>query len=471
MNKKKALLKNTLVIALGRMSTQLVSFLLLPLYTIFLSPGDYGAVDLLLNYIALLVPVLTVQLEMASFRFLVDARGSEAEKRRVISNVLHVIVPIFLLCTGLFLVLTAYVSIPHAALIILNVAAMLFANLFLQFARGIGENKQYALASVVAGVVTLLVAIVAIVFLRLGAEGVLIAAALANVVCSIYLFFALRLYRYIRFRNRDTVLQKQLLAYSLPLVPHSISWWAINIADRTIIAIVIGVAANGIYAVANKYAAIFTTVAFIFGMSWTEAASLHINAKDRDRFFSQTINASIKVFGALALMLIAYIPLVFPFIIDAAFAEAYLYIPLLVIGAFLSAVVGLYNAIYVAKKLTRQVATTSLVAAAISIALNLALISFIGIYAAALSTIIAYLAMVLYRHHDSKKYVTISYEPHLPIKLLVFCAVVLVAYYCNVTISNILSAVVVTIIAGVLNKPLVRLVKNKIITIYHKKQK
>ena len=78
MSKASSLAKNTAILALGKLSSQLIGFLLLPLYTYYLSPAEYGFTDLIVVYISLLVPALTLQMEMASFRYLVDARKDEA---------------------------------------------------------------------------------------------------------------------------------------------------------------------------------------------------------------------------------------------------------------------------------------------------------------------------------------------------------------------------------------------------------
>ena len=72
MNKGKNLIKNTLVLLIGKISVQFISFLMLPLYTGVLSTNDYGIIDIVLTYVALFSPVVTLQLEMAVFRFLVD---------------------------------------------------------------------------------------------------------------------------------------------------------------------------------------------------------------------------------------------------------------------------------------------------------------------------------------------------------------------------------------------------------------
>jgi len=471
MNKQKALIKNTFILALGKVSTQLVSFLLLPLYTIFLSPSDYGTVDLIVTYVMLLVPIIMIRLETASFRFLVDARQNEREKRSIISNTLWVIIPIMLVCTLLYLALDTFIDIPYSGLILLNICITIFSSLFLQFARGLGDNKKFAMASMVTGLTTLMTTLALVVYANLGAQGVLLSFAIANALCCIYLFFSLKLYHYITLKARDVILRKKLIKYSLPLVSDGVSWWLIDVSDRTIISIFIGVASNGIYAVSSKYAAIAISIFAIFNMSWTESASMHIDGKDRDKFFSETINASIRFFGSLGLVLIALIPLIFSALIDVKYIEAYQYIPILITGAFFSAIANLHGVIYIAKKQTKQIAKTAVMSAILNITLTLLLINFIGIYAAAISTAIAYLAMAIYRYRDVKKYVTISYERNILLKIASLHIFAISLYYMNHIIFNLINLVVIIIIAVLLNKSMTNVIKDKILSLRRRKQK
>ena len=86
MNKKKQLAKNTIIIFFGRVCTQLISFFLLPLYTSYLATKEYGTVDLIQTYVTLLVPIITLELEMSIFRFLIDSRKSEKETNKLINE-------------------------------------------------------------------------------------------------------------------------------------------------------------------------------------------------------------------------------------------------------------------------------------------------------------------------------------------------------------------------------------------------
>lgn len=72
MNRKKELLKNTVVIGIGNIFTKAISFLLVPLFTLWLTTKQYGDYDLLYSYISLVVPAITLQLEQAVLRFTLD---------------------------------------------------------------------------------------------------------------------------------------------------------------------------------------------------------------------------------------------------------------------------------------------------------------------------------------------------------------------------------------------------------------
>ena len=276
--------------------------------------------------------------------------------------------------------------------------------------------------------------------------------AVANGLGALYLFIRLKMWQYIDFRKKDKKLIKEMYQYSIPLVPNGISWWIVNVSDRTIITAIIGTAANGIYAVSNKFPTILSSLLGIFNLSWSESAALHIDSPDRDEFFSDISNTVTKLFTCLGVGMIACMPFVFPFLVNKSYNDAYNYIPILVLGAVFNVVVCLYNAVYIAKKMTKQVALTSIIGAVINIVVNIGLIHFIGLYAAAISTAVAYFVMMVYRHFDLKKYMNITYEKGLLIKTILIFTFAIVIYYQRNLYLDILSLVVVVIYSFLMNK-------------------
>lgn len=452
MNKKKQLAKNTIIIFLGKVCTQLISFFLLPLYTGYLTTSDYGIVDLITTYVTLLVPIITLELEMSIFRYLVDSRGKSKDEKKLISNNFFILAYSLIIFIILYVIITCFWKFDYRWIILVNIIVCTLSGNLLQVARGLGKTIDYAISCIITGLVTVCSNILLIVVFNMGAKGMIISMALANGMCSLYLFLRLGLYKKINFSLIDKSLIKGMYKYSIPLIPNGVSWWIVNVSDRTIISYVLGAGANGLYAVSNKFPTILSSLLGIFNLSWSESAALHINSSDRDEFFSDISNTVVKLFTSLGVGMIACMPFVFPLLINAKYSDAYNYIPILILGAVFNVAICLYSAIYIAKKMTKQVANTSIIGAVINIVVNILLIKYIGLYAASLSTAVAYFAMMLYRHFDLKKYINIKYEAGLMIKTVVIFTFSIILYYQHNLILDIINLIVVVIYAVLLNK-------------------
>ncbi len=452
MNKKKELAKNTIIIFLGKVCTQLISFLLLPLYTSYLITEEYGFVDLVTTYVTLIVPIITMELEMSVFRYLVDCRKDKDEKKRVFSNNFIILLASLGIFIVLYLIVSCFWKFDYRYLILFDIVICTFSGNFLQIARGVGRTIDYAISCIITGVSTILLNILLIVVFKLGAFGMITSMAVANGLGAVYLFIRLKMWQYIDFKKKDKKLIKEMYKYSIPLVPNGISWWIVNVSDRTIITAILGAAANGIYAVSNKFPTILSSLLGIFNLSWSESAALHINSPDRDEFFSDVCNTMTKLFTCLGVGMIAVMPFVFPLLVNHSYDEAFYYIPILVLGSVFNVVICLYSAVYIAKKMTKQVAMTSIIGAVINLVVNLVLIRYIGLFAAALSTAISYFVMMMYRHFDLKKYMTITYEKGLVIKTVLIFVFAIVLYYQRNIWLDLVSLVVVVIYSVLMNK-------------------
>ena len=187
-------------------------------------------------------------------------------------------------------------------------------------------------------------------------------------------------------------------------------------------------------------------------MTWTESASMHINDKDNSEFFSRIINTMFEIFSCLCLGIIAFMPIVFPVMINSAYNEAYNQIPILMLGALANVGIGLISVVYIAKKKTKEVAKISVCAAIINIVVNLLLINFIGLYAASISTFVAYLSMLIYRIFDVKKYVNLKVNKMMLIRTIIMLIILVVIYYINNIILNIFSIIITIIYCIIVNK-------------------
>lgn len=452
MNRKKQLAKNTIIIFMGRVCTQLISYFLLPLYTGYLNTKQYGTVDIVQTYITLLVPIITLELEMSIFRYLIDSRGHKKDTNKLISNNFYVLGISLSIFSVLYLIATSFINIPYRFLILFDIIVCVLSGNFLQIARGFGRTLDYSISCILTGTTTIISNIILICFMGMRADGMILSMALANMVCSIYLFFRLKLSTYIYSNLVDKKLLKEMFAYSIPLIPNGISWWIVNVSDRSIILFVLGTSANGLYAISNKFPTIISSLTGVFNLSWSESAALHINNKDRDEFFSDIYNTIMKLFTAMGVGMIACMPYAFPIFINSKFNAAYPYIPFLVLGTIFNVAICLYSQIYLAKKLTKQVANTAILGAVINVFLNVIFIKRFGLYAAAISTAVSYLVMMVYRHIDLKKYVTITIEKGLILKSILIFTFTIVLYFRNNLYLNIINFIVACIYALIINK-------------------
>ncbi len=451
MSKGKDLAKNTAIVSIGKICTQLITFLLLPVYTAVLSNEEYGVVDLLNTLTSLLLPIVTLQIEQGIFRYLIDCRENNEKQIKLITTIIRFMIIQSIACIVIFLCVSPFIHNEYKYFLMANLLMGIFSSLLLQICRGLGDNATYAIGSFITGAFTVVLNVIFIVAFRWGAYGMLGATAISNFICAVYIFLKRKIYKYIKPKQFDKTILKEIIKYSVPLIPNMISWWIVSASDRTIISAVIGIAQNGIYSAANKFSGVFTTLYSVFNLTWTESASININSEDRDEFFSKILDFVIRFFGCLCLETIAVMPFVFNILINEKFAEAYYQIPILILGSVFNILVSFVGSIYVAKKLTKEIAKTSIISAVINILVNIALIKSIGLYAASISTVIAYALMFIYRWIDVKKYVKFNVNKILMFALTIMYGITIFTYYLKNTMISVVVLVIVVVFAIITN--------------------
>ena len=225
--RSKELTKNTFIITLGRVSTQFISFLLLPLYTALLTTEEYGTVDLITTLVQLLVPVVSIMIDQGVFRYLLNCEAEE-EKKRTISSAFFLLLITSATSCGIFFIISLFVANPYKSWLLLILIATAFSNLFLQIARGLKQTTDYALGSFICSASTIVLNVLCIAALHMGATGMLIATFLGNAICCFFLFVKLKVFRYVSIAAYNKKLAIDELKYSAPLVPNQLSIWVLN---------------------------------------------------------------------------------------------------------------------------------------------------------------------------------------------------------------------------------------------------
>lgn len=452
MGKSGELLKNTAIISIGKMGTQIVNFLLLPLYTAKLTTDAYGNFDYVTTISSFLVPLMTMLMEESMFRFLIDSK-TEDDKKIIISHTF-----LFCIFSGLILSLvigfTSWIfdyKLGYAILI--YCVSSLFISLSNALARGTGCIGLYSFSNFVISIVIIILNLFFILGFNLGFNALIASSCIANFVAALYVLYKLRCWEYIDIKHYKKSVIKNMLAYSIPLVPNTISWSIINVSDRLVIMKFLGASANGLYSVAYKFPNLISTFYSFFNIAWRETSAKIVRDNDVNEF--NKIYRMIKVAVlSISILLIAGIKYIYPVFINIKYQNSIVYVPILTISMYYNSLAAFYGGVFSAYKDTKILGTTSSFSAVLNLVVDLALFKFIGVYAAALSTLCSSWFLYIYRKKKMKIYFN-AFEKNDIVITGIFILLMFLFYSDNY-ILNIINVVLSLIFSLVANMEIIR---------------
>lgn len=434
MEENERLIKNTFLLSIGGLTPKVIGLITLPIATRNLTTGEYGTYDLVLTIAAILIPLLTLQIQQGTFRFLLTAKDENERKTYITSTLSYFIFTVVIgIIIGIFGMLIAGIAPAPAICICLMISSEALYIILGQTIRGMGKNGKYTLSIIVYSVSYMFLMIFLVAWLRMSLLGVLTAVALGYLFSSFYMICQPEIRHYFHPKYFSKTNLKKILAFSAPIVPSSISLWVVNMSDRLIVTSILGLSANGIYSAANKIPSLYSTAYSIFNMAWTESAVRSYESDDVSTYYSRMFRYLFHFLLGVILILIAATPLMFAILFDTQYDGAYYQIPILYFGVFFSSIVSFYGSIYIAVQQTKHVASSSVVGAIINVIVNLLLIKWIGLYAASISTAISYLCICVYRYFDLKKMIEIKYYfGEMIFGILMFAISAVCCHVCNV---------------------------------------
>ena len=455
MKREKKLARNTIIYGIGVFGTKFITFLLLPLYTFYLSIEDYGRYDIIITSIGLIALIITMQLESGVYRFLLDC-NSKDEIKKVISNSFFIVALNLVIFNFVYIVFFNYYNdFNFKYAILFQINFIVIATFFAQIARGLKYNMLYSINGIIITIVTIVTNIICLVFLKMGLVSLLYASTLANVISILYLNRKIHIFSYLNLKFRDKKIKNNILKYSLPLIPNAISWWFMNVSDRYMLNEYMGNSANGLYAIANKLPSIIMLVNYIFYLAWQESAITEYGSEDKKDYYTKMFNSYVKFQCSSLIVLLAFTPILFKIMVDAKFYEAYKYVPFLYMGSLFYGFSSFYGVIYDGSKNSKGAAYTAVVGAIFNIIFNIIMIPKWGIQAASFSTMISFFIMWILRIIDTSKYVKIIINLKQLVGLSIVVTAFIVLYYENNIIIQGGTIVLSMIIFYLINKQLI----------------
>lgn len=449
-SRNRYLLKNTLIFTLGNIGSRLISFFLIPLYTNVLTTSQYGTVDLITTISTVAGPMLTLNIAEAVMRFGLDKDADKEKNTQCGSVVLFVA-----MIVGVFLIpICQYISgvSDYAMYVYFYVVSLSASQLFLCDLRGKELLIMYSFGNILQ---TLMIAVLNILFLlvfKWETGGYLLAYIIANFIVAFYAIIAGKSYIAFSFRNIDGKKLKEMVRYSVVLIPNTFMWWIMNSSDRVMVTYMIGAAANGIYAVSYKLPTLVSTLTGIFNQAWSYSAIREQGASDENEYN----NRMFRTIAAIAFVMgIGILLLTKPFLriyVSESYYDAWKYTPFLIIGCVYLTLGTFMATSYTVHKDSFGYLFSGTFGAVFNIMLNYILIPIIGVYGAALATCISYIAVFIFRVFHTRKYIkyNILYKEFLLGSLLMFFSAVLM--YIDGAVAFLLQFVILLSGFGVFSK-------------------
>lgn len=426
LSRKKKFLKDFGIYAIGNLGSKLITFLMIPLYTYCVEkPSDYGYFDLCLQMCFLMFPVITLQLRDGAFRFLLDTQDT-TERSRIITFAYGTLFKTIICTIVIALALSLFVHIDYLWSTIALLVVMAIYEFLAQISRGLGNNKAFIAVGLIASFGICLFSLIFVAWLRIGIAGIFLANILARVLSIAIVEYKMKTFS--RFFNLKIDLKstsKQLLSYSIPLIPVSLCWLLTTTSDRYFVSYFLGFSMTGIYAIAVRFGGLIHTLSNIFLQTWQENAIQQYNSPDRDEFFSKVFNYYMYV---LCFTLIAFtftLKICYGWIIGANYQDSLEYVYAINLSTILFAITVYFELPYQCAKDTKRAIPSIILTTIVNISLNFILTPLLHIYGVILTAIISYLTLIIYRWIDTRRYFTLRLHAKtlIPLSLIIVSAI------------------------------------------------
>lgn len=404
MGKYKRLLSNTAILGVGTFASKVLVFLLMPLYTAFLSTEQFGVADLITQTANLIIPLASVGICDGLFRFALD---SERDDRKRVFTVSMTVLTVGALLLGLvsFGSYTFGGSLgQYVPMVALYVIGANFHSAVAHYLRAEGKTALFAIQGFVNTALTILLNVLFLVVWHMGSTGYVLSVVVADLLITVWLFVGCRLWRDFRpcFFDRKTCCE--LLKFSIPYIPTTMLWWITSVSDRYVVTLFCGVDMQGLYAASSKIPTLILLVSGVFIEAWQFSTVKDAKPEERTEFFCAVFRNYMSIMFMAASVLMIGSQLLTKILMAEAYYSSWQFVPILVLAMIFSSFSSFFGSVYFMEKKSVLSMLTSLAGAVINVILNFWLIPRHGAMGAAVATLISYLATYAIRSYDTAHY-------------------------------------------------------------------
>lgn len=421
---------NSFLYTFSTLLIKAINFFLLPIYTMFLTPEDYGIKNIVSSFSEVAIYIITFSLFSAVIRFYTDFRDDKDKLKQFLGTII-----IFVFFSSIIFVTLGFVfkdilmlwffqEINFYPIVVVALATLCFVSLHSlhqSILQGMQEGKKLTIINIMVFILQVSLTLLFIIVFKLGVIGVLLSVLIINICYSVYMIYDSRKEKLISFRLNIKLL-KDALKYSIPILPHNLSTHIASFVSKVLINISGNLASVGLYGIASQFSLIIDTVQSSVNkafMPW-----FFEMMKKSDKQSKQEVMDFSKILLVIYSLLYMVIGLFSQEIIIVMTKESYIMawtvIPILVLGFSIKSIYYFYiNILFYYKQASRKIFIATLTGSFTDIILSLILVPLYGMYGAAIAFVMAKIVTVCIVVFIGSKYQNVGYRVIDMLKIII----------------------------------------------------
>lgn len=464
MGQKKDVLKNSFFYTIGNLLLKAFSFFLIPLYTSYLSPEQYGILNLANSFSSVLSMVLMMGLQYSVIRFFADYKDDRKKVAKMFGTVICFILALGVLISSALILLRNCWSIyvfedisffPVVLLAILISVVQGIYTVYQDILKGMQNAKRSILLTYLFFFLMLGSNIYTVVVLRMGASGILYSTLLVNAIMLILMFIDLYKRQLFIF-TIDKFILKDLLKYSLPLVPHTMAYTISNYATRLVISNKMSLSMLGVYSLASQFGNLGDVILNSIQSAFQPWMFNRMNDTDGQKVddIAKTSYMLMWVYGLFFILIGVFSQEAIILMASDSYSEAWIYVPFIVMSIAIKSPMYFYNNfLYYDKSKTKYLFHITVISSIICIVITFLLVPMFGIFGAIISSIMSLiLRLILILRvvsNEARKYYSLIKFHLLFIMPMMFMGIALIPSYTlfntSISLVNVIYKILVCI--------------------------
>lgn len=446
-NKYRTLLSDIIIFIIGTVLAKAIQFILMPLYTTYMSTEAYGVAELTNNLSELFFPIATLCIYEAAFRYAVDSDFSNVKLATAVAKVM-------MLSTGIGFIVSVFIkcvfNYEYAFYLFFILYAYSIRMCAAYYVRGNGKSKTFAMSGVVNAVSLSIFNIIFLVMLKSGERGYLLSIGFSYCVSAIYLIIAGKIAGDIKLKEASNNDLKILFHYCIPLIFYNVLYWFTTISGRYILLWFTDASTAGKYVAAIKIAAVVNMIQQAVYAAFQLNSSRAYTEEGKENYYTDVTNLFIYLYCTFGAVIVCFTPFLAKFTLKNDFYEAKVFLPIIMLAAIFNCVSSLLGTMYSTYKKTQKMVGVSLVGSVTNIVVGLVLTPICGIWGVCIASVLCYLSQVVYKFIDVRKFCRIKYNwiKIIPNLIILTVQVVLMSME---RYNSIAFAIVLTLVLIVIN--------------------